>query len=90
MDCAFVVVEQGNDAATDRYRLIDYDCADPRPYICERPRTAQNTGAAWTYDQQDTCNHWIDCKDGRPTMVDQEIGANQSELIRQINHKSKS
>ena len=72
MDCAFVVVEQGNDAATDRYRLIDYDCADPRPYICERPRTAQNTGAAWTYDQQDTCNHWIDCKDGRPTMVDQE------------------
>ena len=80
MDCAHVVVETGNDAATDRYRLIDYDCADLRPYICERPRTAQNTGDAWTYDQQDTCNHWIDCKDGRPTMVDQEIGANQSEF----------
>ena len=43
-NCAMVVAEQGNDVATDRYRLVDYDCTEPKPFICERPRTAQNTG----------------------------------------------
>ena len=33
----------------------------------------RNEGNAWTYDQQETCNHWIDCRDGRSTMVDQEM-----------------
>ena len=72
LDCSHLVIEAANDPATDRYRLVDYSYTEARPFICERPRTAQNTGQAWTYDQQDTCNHWIDCKDGRPTMVDQE------------------
>ena len=71
LDCSQLVIEAANDPATDRYKLVDYSCTEARPFICERPRTAQNTGQAWTYDQQDTCNHWIDCKDGRPTMVDQ-------------------
>ena len=44
MDCAMVVAEQGNNVATDRYRLVDYDCNTPTPFICERPRTAENTG----------------------------------------------
>ena len=44
MDCAMVVAEQANDPATDRYRLVDYDCTTQMPFICERPRTAQNTG----------------------------------------------
>ena len=74
LDCAVVAIESGNDQATDRYRLIDVDCTEQRPFICERPRTAENTGTGWTYAQQDTCNHWIDCNDGRLTMVDQETG----------------
>ena len=65
-DCAMLAVE------LDEYWLLEYNCADPRPFICEIPRTVHNTGQAWTYDQQVTCNHWIDSTDGRPVMVDQE------------------
>lgn len=46
-NCAKLVVEQGNDAdatANDRYRLIDYACTETGPFVCERPRTAENTG----------------------------------------------
>merc|ERR1711917_217124 len=38
-----------------------------------REMSNRNEGNAWTYDQQETCNHWIDCRDGRSTMVDQEM-----------------
>ena len=70
-DCAKLVEEPAN-PTIDGYRLAEYNCADPRPFICEIPRTVHNTGQAWTYDQQITCNHWIDSTDGRPVMVDQE------------------
>ena len=71
-DCAMLVDEAAYDPAIDGYRLVEYNCADPMPFICEIPRTVHNTGPAWTYDQQVTCNHWIDSADGRPIMVDQE------------------
>ena len=51
MDCAMVVAEQGNDPATDRYRLVDYDCTTQMPFICERPRTVQNTGKRFVYSK---------------------------------------
>ena len=72
LECSFLVVEPGNDYVNDRYRLGEFNCGIPRPFICERPRTVHNTGPAWTYDQQDTCNHWFDSTDGKPAMVDQE------------------
>ena len=55
-----------------RKRLVDYDCATPKKFICERPRRAQTEADAWTYAKQESCQHWINCLDGALAMVDQE------------------